>query len=265
MPNIKLTIEYDGARYAGWQRQNSRQSTVHRPQIKTIQEEIEKALQKIFQKKIPVIGSGRTDSGVHAAAQSANFRLDKAFDLRKLQKALNSLLPRDIVLRAIEKVPLRFHARFSALSKHYRYIIVNRDMKSAFVHGLACLVRRPLDISLMRREARCLLGRHDFKSFHASDRRERSTTTTVTRLDIRKIKAQGIFPFLKGLELVVVDIEASGFLRNMVRNIVGTLIDIGLRKVKQGELERILKKRDRRRAGHCAPPQGLYLCDVRYD
>lgn len=265
MPNYKLTISYDGTHYAGWQRQTSRQpSAVSRQPKKTIQQEIESALQKIFRKKIYLIGSGRTDAGVHATSQVANFKVDKlSVDLLKLERALNGILPGDIVISKIQKVSPSFHARFCAASKIYRYVILNTQQKTPFMHQWVTWIRHPLDLGTMQRESRCLLGRHDFKSFQASDRIERKSRTTIRKIRIRRFKSRGL-PFLQNHNFVIIDIEADGFLRNMVRNIAGTLIEVGKGKIHKGELQIILKKKDRRFAGPCAPAKGLYLLDVCY-
>ncbi len=271
MRNIKLTIAYGGSKYAGWQTQASPTSQVPRPKsqflrlkLKTVQEEIEKALQKIFQKKIPLVGSGRTDAGVHAQAQVANFKIDSSLGLTKLKAALNGILPKDIAITKVEEVDSDFHARFSAKSKTYRYVIILSREKIAFLHAYGLQVRMPLNVNIMKKESKSLLGRHDFSSFQGSDRGRRRAITTIYEIAIKKCKGCDPFPFLKNLDLVVIDIYAKGFLRSMVRNIVGTLIEIGKDKISEGELKKILKKKDRRSAGPCAPAKGLYLLKVNY-
>lgn len=259
MKNFKLTIAYDGTGYAGWQRQTSRQSK------RTIQEEIESTLQKIFQKKIHLEGSGRTDAGVHALAQVANFKVDKTLQPYKLKKALNGILPDNIAITKVEKVPLSFHARFDVASKTYRYILGYPKTKTAFAHSLIHWIKYPLNVSLMQKETKCLLGRHDFKAFQASDRIERCSKTTIKKISIKTMERGDSFPFLTNSQFIMIDIQAKGFLRNMVRNIVGTLIDIGRGKIRTGELKKILGRKDRRLAGLCAPACGLYLLKVRYE
>jgi tRNA pseudouridine38-40 synthase len=265
MRNIKLTISYDGSKYAGWQRQTSRHTSDIRRQTKTIQETIEKVLQKILREKIHLIGSGRTDAGVHALAQVANFKTSNSIELFKLKGALNGLLPKDICIVKIEETETDFHSRFVAKTKRYAYLILNNDLKPVFHTSLAWAVRQPLDVNAMRREARCLLGKHDFKSFQAHDRAERNSVTTIKRIEVKRGKGGLYFPFLKGQEFVRIEIEAEGFLRHMVRNIIGTLIEIGRGRLDKGELEMILKKKDRKWAGPCAPARGLYLLVVSYD
>jgi len=257
MRNIKLTIAYEGTNYRGWQSQGDRHSN-------TVQQAIEEALRKILIKKPRLIGSGRTDAGVHALAQVANFKTDDPIRLDKLKAALNGLLPKDIAVLRVTDAPLDFHARFDVLSKTYIYCILPLNIKTVFISPWAWRVRHPLDIFMMRREAKALLGRHDFRSFQASDRVKRHSVVTLKRVEIKKVKDQKGFPFLKGIEFITIELEASGFLRNMARNIAGTLVDIGRGKFKKGELAKILKKRDRKSAGFCAPPWGLYLVDVVY-
>lgn len=257
MRNIKLTIAYDGTKYRGWQRQNRRTP-------KTIQEEMEKALQEIFQKRIVLIGSGRTDAGVHALAQAAHFKIDSQMRLDKIMAALNGVLPQDIAVLKVEEMPLGFHARFDARSKTYIYCIFPSTAKTPFVSSFAWCVRHLLDLRLMRREAKCLLGKHNFKSFQASEKTKRRSVTTIHWIYIKRVKNSKGLPISRGLELVTIEIGASGFLRNMVRNIVGTLVDMGSGRLKKGGLAKILKKQDRKSAGRCAPACGLYLADVVY-
>ncbi len=263
--NIKLTIEYDGTNYCGWQTQKSRSPCVTPHRLKTIQQTIEDALAKILRKRVSLIGSGRTDSGVHAASQVANFKTDNPVPLDKLKAALNGILPFDIAVKGCEEVPLDFHSRFDVTSKTYAYHILQAPTKAAFARSHIWAVRHPLDLNLMRREARSLLGTHDFKSFQAHDRVERSSRSTIRRITIKQHKSGAVPSFFTGSHLLTIEIEASGFMRNMVRNIVGTLVEVGKGRIKKGELERILKKKDRRLAGPCAPAKGLYLLWVSYD
>lgn len=253
MRNIKLTIEYDGTNYAGWQIQNRIPSSVFRSPSKTIQEAIEKTLQRILQKKIKVIGSGRTDAGVHALGQVANFKINSNIALEKLQRGLNAVLPADIVVTKIEETDEDFHSRFSAKSKVYRYIIFNRTKRPVFLRDTVYFYAYPLNIRLMQREARVLLGRHNFKSFQATAKKEKNTVRTIKDL---KIRHRGNF--------IYIDIEADGFLYNMVRNIVGTLIETGRGKLAAGSLKKILLAKNRKLAGPTAPSRGLCLLEVKY-
>ena len=260
MHNYKLTLAYDGTRYAGWQRQNHPASL----KIQTIQDEVDAALCKVFKKRISVIGCGRTDSGVHAIGFVANFKTAEFIPEPSFKIALNCALPSDISVLDIKEVPNDFHARFDAKRKIYRYLISNNQVKTIFSNSRAWWIRYRLNVNLMRRESRVLLGKHNFKSFQAADRLKRCSVTTIRRIDIKKFKGCALYPFLKGENLVAIDIEGTGFLRNMARNIVGTLIEVGRGRIKKGGLLEILKRRDRRHVGSCAPAHGLYLLKVKY-
>lgn len=245
MRNITLILEYDGTNYAGWQVQKIRSTT--------IQETIEKALQKILQEKVKVIASGRTDAGVHAEEQVANFNTNSRISLKKLHEGLNALLPRDIAVIGLKQVKPGFHSRFHAKSKVYRYTILNRLHRSALLRSRAYFCRYPLNIKLMQKEAKCLLGKHNFKAFQATAKKEKNPIKTITKLRI-----------LKDKELIYITIEAGSFLYNMVRNIVGTLIEIGRGRYPEGSMKKILSSRDRRFAGPTAPACGLCLMKVKY-
>jgi len=246
MRNLKLEIEYDGTNYCGWQVQNSSHK-------KSIQEVIEKTLRRILQEKVRLIASGRTDAGVHALAQVANFKTESNIAPEKLQRALNSLLPQDIVITAIEEKGTAFNSRFSAKSKTYRYAILNRSYPCALLRNTTYHYSYPLDIKLIRKEAGGLLGKHNFKSFQASGKIEREPTRTIKSIKITKAQ-----------DTICIDIEADGFLHNMVRNIVGTLLEIGRGKLPEGSLKEILSAKDRRLAGPTAPSRGLCLIRVKY-
>ena len=254
MRNIKLIIEYDGTNYAGWQIQNSPQLSAISRQPKTIQKTIEGVLEKILQEKVKVIASGRTDSGVHALAQTANFKTISQLPLSRIQKALNSLLPKDISIKEIGEADKDFHSRYSAKSKTYRYFILNSETRSAFLNKYAWHIPYRLNVSLMRKEADALLGRHDFKSFCASGSSARTTIRTIKKLSI---KIRNPKPSTIGYKLIIIDIESDGFLYNMVRNIVGTLVEIGRGKFKEKDLNRFLT-RNRKQAGP-PPAQGVWL------
>ncbi|MDD5730380.1 MAG: tRNA pseudouridine(38-40) synthase TruA [Candidatus Omnitrophica bacterium] len=245
MRNIKLTIEYNGTNFSGWQRQKRRSYT--------IQQVIEETLQKMLHQEIKLIASGRTDSGVHAKAQTANFKTASHIPLERLQEGLNALLPKDIAVIGIAEASGDFHSRYCAKSKAYRYTILNRTHRSALLKDSAYFCRYPLDLKLMQNEADSILGKHDFSAFKASGKEGKNPVKTVKKLKVSR----------KG-DLVYVDIEADGFLYNMVRNIAGTLIDIGRGKLGSGSLKKILDSKDRRKAGHTAPACGLCLLKVKY-
>jgi len=244
MRNIKLTISYDGTSYRGWQIQKNG---------RTVQEEIEQAIMKAFGKGHRVHGASRTDAGVHAKAQVAHFKTPLAIPAGKMPMALNMVLPEDIAVTHAEEVPPDFHSRFDARSKRYRYRILNSRHRDPFSEKYSWRIPYKLDVPLMKKEAAFLEGRHDFKSFQARDKRERTSERRIFRIDIGKRKA-----------FLTIDIEADGFLYNMVRNIVGTMIDIGRGYLPPGSMRKILKSRDRTTAGPTAPAKGLFLLEVKY-
>jgi tRNA pseudouridine38-40 synthase len=251
MRNIRLKIEYDGTRYSGWQIQkNSKDRTI--PQ-KTIQQEIENFLSRIIQEHVKIIGSGRTDAGVHALSQIANFTTKSSMPVKTMQRALNSLLPEDIVVTGCKQVSADFHARYSATSKTYSYQILNSPHSSAFNRLYQHHIPYKLDYRLMNKAARELIGKKDFKSFQATDKKERGSVRTIKRLSVKK---QG--------DIIKIDIEADGFLYNMARNITGTLIEIGRGKIPLENIKDILKAKDRTKAGPTAPAKGLCLVSVKY-
>ncbi len=244
MRNFKLLIEYDGTAYAGWQRQKN---------DPTIQAAIETALQTMTRQEISLIGSGRTDAGVHALGQVANFRCDTRLSCEAFHKGLNSLLNKDIVIRDCQEVSLEFHARFDVKSKRYLYRIFNDPIPCAVGRQYCWWVRYPLDVSAMREGAKYLIGTQDFKAFEAVGSPRKHTVRTVFHAE-----------FVQEHALLQFEIEADGFLRYMVRNIVGTLADIGSGKFIPEDMKRILLSRDRSQAGITAPPQGLFLKKVLY-
>lgn len=251
MHNFKLQIEYDGTHYHGWQVQNSK-SRVYRPN-KTIQCVLEKVLKKILRENIKLIVAGRTDSGVHALAQVANFKSATEIPLQRLRWAINCLLPPDIKITQVQKVALDFNSRFCAKSKVYRYTILNRKYSSALLANRVYFFHHPVDVKLMRSEARFLLGRHNFAAFQAAELRPRNPIRTIKRI---KISKQNNF--------VYIDIEAGSFLYNMVRNIAGTLLEIGRGRFPKGSMAKILKSRNRKFAGPTLPAKGLCLVRVKY-
>ena len=248
MATIKLTIEYDGTEFNGWQIQHG--------QNRTIQGEIEKACQRVFKKHVRVTASGRTDSGVHALGQVAHINVDTKFSNEKIVRALNASLPVDITVIDASKVSDKFHARFNAKSKIYRYTILRRKSRSALQRHLCNFYPYPLNIPLMRREAKILLGRKDFKSFAATPNPDEKGKNTVRVIKDIRFKKQG--------DWLYIDIEASGFLHKMVRNIVGTLLTIGNGRLPEGSTKAILAKKNRIFASKTAPAKGLCLLKVKY-
>lgn len=243
--NFKIIIEYDGTSYHGWQRQRNE---------RTIQEEIEKALFTMTGEKTVLTASGRTDAGVHALGQVANFHCDTDLSPQALQNGLNSLTKDDIVIISRDIVDEKFHSRFDAKSKIYNYRILNRNLPAAINRQYAWFIRKTLDLVSMRHAAGHIIGSHDFKAFEGTGSPRSHTTRCVIKADIVE-QENG---------LIVFEIEADGFLRFMVRNIVGTLVDVGLGKITSDDFKKTLLSKDRSMAGVTAPPQGLFLMKVKY-
>ncbi len=245
MRTIKLIIEYDGTNYLGWQVQSKGP---------TIQGMIEEKLKLMIGEEVCLIGSGRTDSGVHAYEQVAHFKTRSQMDTLSIQKALNSLLPSDIAIKRVEEVEESFHARKQAKSKVYEYRILNQPIRSVFHRGYAWHIPHKLDWKEVRKATQKLVGEHDFSSFRSTGTSTKTTVRKIFRAEWKKGK-DGLFRF---------EIEASGFLKQMVRAIVGTLIDVGRGKISAEEFKEILESQDRRKAGPTAPAHGLFLKEVKY-
>jgi len=242
---IKLTLAYDGSRFHGWQRQKNGL---------TIQEILEEKIAIMTQEPTCVLGSGRTDAGVHARAQVCHFRTHSTIPCDGFEKGLNSLLPEDIRVRRAEVVPAAFHARYSATSKVYAYQILHQPEADVFLRNTTWHVPGPLDLEAMRRCLAQIEGEHDFSSF-------RSTGST-NRNPVRQVLHAGLHGPDRGI--LILTLEANGFLRHMVRNIVGTLVDVGRGRIPEEAFPGILGARDRQKAGVKAPPGGLFLMAVRY-
>jgi len=243
--NILLVIEYDGTAYAGWQRQKKEV---------TIQGSIEKALSQMLNKTLTVHGAGRTDAGVHALGQVAHFHSPASYEPEIYKRALNNLLPNDIVIHRAEEVGKDFHARYSALSKTYRYLILNGSTPSALERNRVWFCPYALDHRVMERCLALVQGSHDFSSFRSQG--------SETKSPVRNVLEQTLVRGSNGL--ITITLRADGFLRHMVRAIMGTLVQAGRGKITPSDFQDILKSRDRGRAGPTAPPQGLYLVEVRY-
>lgn len=248
MRTVKLTVQYDGTGYVGWQRQENGTS---------IQGLLEAALSPIEGASIVVHGAGRTDAGVHALAQVGSATLTSRLDCGTLVRALNAVLPTDVRIIAAEDMPPAFHARFSATGKIYEYRIVNAPLVSPFLHKYVWHVMQPLDIAAMRVAASALIGRHDFAAFQGAGSSVATTERTVCSIEWQDGG---------GYDLpLVMRIEGDGFLRHMVRNIAGTLVEVGLGRWPAGCVPGILASRDRTLAGPTAPASGLFLVRVLYD
>ena len=244
--NIKLVVAYDGAAYHGWQRQQ--------PHLPTIQQCLEEAAAEVLRERVAVNGAGRTDAGVHASGQVANFRTTNlAVPLGGLRRAMNARLPRDISVRSAVEAEEGFHASRSAVGKTYRYRVYVAPQRPAELSRQIYHYWRTLDIETMREAGRRLLGTHDFLGFATSAEQRQSTARTVYRCEVAQT----------GPELRV-SVQGDGFLYNMVRNIVGTLIEIGRGHWPPNRVDEVLATRDRRLAGPTAPPEGLTLVCVHY-
>jgi tRNA pseudouridine38-40 synthase len=246
MKNFKLTIEYDGTGYHGWQRQKHQRS---------IQAAIERRLAIMTGETVVLTGSGRTDAGVHALGQVASFRTLSTIPPDAFRRGLNSLLPGDIVIRECTEVDAAFHARYDVTGKRYHYRILNRDVPSAVERNYVWHVRKPLDVGAMRLAARHIRGVHDFKAFEGTGSPRSTTVRHITHIELVNERP----------EMLVLEIEGNGFLRFMVRNIVSTLVDAGVGKISPDDVRQILLSRDRSRAGPTAPPTGLFLISVTYE
>ena len=255
MRNIKLIIEYDGAYFNGWQAQRVARCGPQAAgkRLKTVQEEVEKAAKKLFGRKISLAGASRTDSGVHAKEQTANFRIDSKLPLYNIKNGLNSYLDRRISIISAEEVPLKFHSRADSTGKLYRYTIVNRKSRSPLYEKYSAFVPYDLDVTAMKQAAAYLVGKKDFKSFQASDKKEKYSIRTVKKIEI-----------ISRPPVMEICIQADGFLYNMARNIVGTLIEVGRGRFKSERVKEILEKKHRPLAGRTAPAKGLCLEKVFY-
>lgn len=244
MRNIKLVIEYDGSNYAGWQKQKN---------AITIQETIEKAISNVTSEMVEITGSSRTDTGVHARGFVANFFTNSKIPSEKFREAINNKLPYDIIILKSEEVDCEFHSRYHSKGKEYSYAILNRLQPPAINRNYLYHYKYELDIKLMQEASRYFIGTHDFASFKNKGSSVKTSVRTITELSIKR-----------EYDLVKITVSADGFLYNMVRIIVGTLIDIGIGKIKPQEIENIIQSKDRKNAGKSVPPQGLCLEEVFY-
>lgn len=244
MRRLKLLLEYCGTHYHGWQVQ---------PGVVTIQGTLEACLSRITNAPVRVHAAGRTDAGVHALGQVAHFDTPSAIALHALQRGVNSLLPDDIVVREVHEVSGDFHARYSARQKTYAYVVQNHALRSALHGPYTWHVLQPLEVTAMRSAAQALLGQHDFSAFRAASCSARSPVRCLTHLAVQR-----------RAERIIFVLRADGFLQHMVRNIVGTLVDIGRGKITPDAITAILHSRQRLEAGPTAPPQGLFLVRVTY-
>lgn len=244
--NIKLTIEYDGSRYRGWQRLNDSENT--------IQGKIESVLRIMTQEKIELIGSGRTDAGAHAFNQVASFKTNSDMKIQSIKSYCNQYLPEDIVIKAVEEEDEKFHARYNATSKKYMYRIWRSESPTPFHRKYTYHMARKLDMKAMKKATSFLIGEHDFQAFSSVKSKKKSTLRKIFSIEIIE----------KGEELKII-FHGNGFLHNMVRILVGTIIEIGEGKRLPESIPEILVSKDRAMAGETSPAQGLFLADVYYD
>lgn len=266
MRNIRLTLAYDGGDYVGWQVQ---------PNGRSVQAVVEQAIQKLTGETVRVMAAGRTDSGVHALGQVANFRLEHSIPCEKIRRGLQTFLPPDVVVVNADEVPPEFHATYSAVRKRYRYVIHQSLVRSPFLERYVWSRSDDLDIDSMQQAADCLLGKQDFRCFESHFPNKATSVRTVLEaklfraggwavwnpwsLDGSEEQAQSEGPFL------CFEIVADGFLYNMVRAIMGTLFKVGRGKWSPADVRKIIDQQDRALAGETAPAQGLYLVSVDYE
>lgn len=246
MRNIKLTIEYDGKRYLGWQRLGDSD--------KTIQGKIESVLSDMTSEEIEIVGSGRTDSGTHARGQVANFKTNTKMELAEMLDWLNRYLPQDIVIKNVEEATERFHARYNVTGKQYSYYVWNNPIPSAFERHRSFYFSQELNLERMQEAARKLEGKHDFFGFSALRKTKKSTVRKVEKIVIQR---EG--------DLIRISFVGEGFLHKMVRIITGTLLEIGTGEMPLSVIDDILKDRIRKHAGETVPAHGLFLDEVYYE
>ncbi len=242
MRRLKLVIEYDGTSYHGWQRQ---------PTHRTIQQTLEEALEKIIQTKTPIVGASRTDRGVHAMEQLAHCQIESLISDQKLLKGLNTILPADIKIRKLKTVDISFHAQKEARSKIYIYQIFNHPSPSPLLRHYSWWLRDPLTLSKMKKAAKLLVGTQDFKAFQNTGTKLNSTTRTLFKSTVQKKS-----PY------IIYEVKGTGFLKQMVRNIVGALVAVGKENLTLEEFQALLTSKNRKLCPPPAPPQGLFLKKV---
>lgn len=247
MRNIKLTIEYDGKEFNGWQKQ---------PNKLNIQGTIEQAIKSITgEEEIELNASGRTDAGVHAIGQVANFKTNSQIPIDKFAIAINSRLKKSIIIKEAEEVDDKFHSRLACKKKTYRYVINNSEFASAIYRNLETHIPQKLDIDKMKEAVKYFEGEHDFKAFKASGTSSKSSVRTIYKAEVKQEKENRIY----------IELTGNGFLYNMVRIIAGTLVEVGIGKIEPNQIPEIIKSKKRENAGKTLPPNGLYLVNVMYE
>lgn len=254
---ILITIAYDGTNYCGWQRQNN--------QV-TVQEEVEKGIKKLFGRAIEVIGASRTDSKVHALGQRATFNVSTTIPLSNIPLALNNNLPNDIRITKAEEVKDTFHPQYNAINKTYSYKIYNSNIINPMYNNYAWLVKQKLNTSNMQKAAHFLLGKHNFLSFCATGSSAKTFEREIYDITINNREVtQNKFSQCNNMPIIEIFVTGNGFLYNMVRIIVGTLVYVGCGKLSVDDIKSILLSQDRTKAGITAPAMGLVLCNINYD
>ena len=244
--NYKITVQYDGTRYFGWQKQKTTDQT--------IQGKLEAILSRFCGQEIEVHGSGRTDAGVHALSQTANFHISKKTDPDELLHYLNQYLPADIAVTSVTPAPERFHARLNAVRKTYRYRLGIGPVKNVFERHYIHHLEQIPDVEAMKEAASYLIGEHDFKSFNSNQRMKKSTVRRIEAIDFHVSDSE-----------IAIDFTGNGFLYNMVRILTGTLLEVGLGKRKASDIPSIIEAKNRQAAGITMPPEGLILINVEYE
>lgn len=252
MRNFKMTLQYEGSRFKGWQKQENTENT--------IQGKLETLLSKMTGQKIEVQGSGRTDAGVHALGQVANFHADTEMSTEEIMKYMNDFLPEDIAVISLEEAPERFHSRLNARGKTYCYRVLNSQVPHVFDRRYVHVVSGKLDVEAMKRGAEYLTGTHDFKAFTSNKRGKKSTVRTIW--EIRIEKAESISMGVK--DEIRFWYSGNGFLYHMVRIMTGTLLEVGMHKRRPEEIAEVLAAGCRENAGELVPAKGLTLMEVRY-
>jgi tRNA pseudouridine38-40 synthase len=242
-----MGVEYDGANYSGFQSQAN-------PELATIQQNLESAISVVANHPVSIVTAGRTDTGVHATGQVIHFDTESIREDHAWLVGTNSSLPKDISIKWVRKVADDFHARYSARSRRYQYLIFNSPIRSAIWHQKASLIYTPLDEKMMHEAAQVFVGQHDFTSFRSSQCEAKSAVRTIKYINITRLNS-----------FVLIEIEANAFLHHMVRNLAGVLMDIGSGKKEMTWAQEVLDKKDRKYAGITAPPDGLYLVGVGYE
>lgn len=245
MPNYKLTIQYEGTRYKGWQEQKHTEAT--------IQGKLQRVLERMTEEEIDLQGSGRTDAGVHAKGQIAHFHTKAVWDVEQIKKYMNEYLPEDIAVLTVEEAAPRFHARLNAVRKTYVYRIWNAPVKNVFRRRFTTWIQKPLDLDAMEQAATLLCGTHDYRAFCSLKKFKKSTVRTIEKIEIGKMGQE-----------IRISYTGDGFLYHMVRILTGTLVEVGLGLRKPEEMTEILEGQDRTKAGRLMPPEGLTLESVEY-